>query len=465
MAGTAAGQAIAILAAPLLTRVYTPEEFGAFGVYLAIVSVAAVVVALRYDAALPIPDGDEDAVDLLALAGLTTIAMSLVVGVGIWLIADRLITDPSTPVQVLAWLIPLGLLLTGFQQILTFWATRREAFVENARSNLLQGATLSGAQLLLGVLGAGASGMGAGYVLARVSGVCALAPTVDATHRHLLRHVTAAGLRAAAVRHRRFPLFAMPASLLNSLSVQAPVLVLAALFEATVVGWYSITVRVLQLPGTIIGNAVGQVFYARVSQSDPAGRALATTMVYRSLVVLGTGPVILLVVAGSEIFAVVFGEAWRGAGDYARWLAPWLLLVFVTSPLATLAYVTERQRTELAFQAALLVTRIATLAAGAAIGGATLSIALYGTASAALWAVYLVWLLRLAGLGVAAPARYLLGEVVVAMLFATPLVLAVSVHAPTPVWLVVGAITLAGMLARSLRVVRKLASPQAGTLV
>jgi O-antigen/teichoic acid export membrane protein len=457
MVGTAAGQAIMILASPLLARVYTPDQFGAYGVYVALVSIAAVVVALRYDAALPLPAEDDEAVDLLALSAIVAVVMSLLIGLAVWLAVTQFIADPSSPLRALAWLMPLGLLLTGFQQILTFWATRQEAFRESARSNLLQGATMSATQLALGVLGAGTDGLGSGYVLARATGVASLAPTVNAAHLRLLRRISLGRLRTVAVRHRRFPLFALGASLLNSASVQAPVLVLAALFEATVVGWFSITVRVLQLPGTILGNAVGQVFYARVSRSDLATRASTTRMVYRSLLVLGTGPMALLVIGGEEAFALVFGEAWRGAGLYARWLAPWLLIVLVTAPLSSLVYVANRQRTELGFQALLLVTRVATLVAGAELGGATVSIALYGAGSAGMWAAYLVWLLRVGGVGIADPLRWLVREVVIALLLTSPLVLASALSLPVWAWVVAAVASITCMVPRALRVVREIA--------
>jgi O-antigen/teichoic acid export membrane protein len=274
-----------------------------------------------------------------------------------------------------------------------------------------------------------------------------------------LRGLSIGRLRSVAALHRRFPFYALPAALLNSVSVQAPVVVLAALFEATVVGWFSITVRVLQVPGTIIGNAVGQVFYARVSRSDLVARAETTSMVYRSLVVVGTGPIVLLVVGGANAFALVFGEAWRGAGLYAAWLAPWLMLVLVSSPLSTLVFVADRQRTELGFQTLLLVMRIATLIVGAAIGGSSMSVALYGAGSAALWLGYLIWLLRLGGVGLSSELRWLLREVAVAVLLSAPFTLASLLDLPTIAWATAGLVSLACMTPRIASVLRDLTRP------
>ena len=453
-AGTAGGQAITILASPFVSRLYTPEQFGTFGVYLALVSIAAAVVALRYDAALPLPTTEVEAVDVLALSFLLTMGLSVLAGFALWLAVDYLAVAAVAPAtQAFLWLMPIGLFLTGLQQILTMWATRRQAFGASAQSSVLQGATQTASQLVLGLLGAGSVGLTAAYVLARASGVGRLAFTIASVDWRLLRGVSVARLRAAAFRYRRFPLYSLWSSLLNTISVQAPILLLAALFDATVVGWFSITVRVLQLPGTIVGNAVGQVFYARVSRSDLPDVAHTTTTVYRSLVALGTGPMVLLAIGGEEAFALVFGEAWRGAGQYAQWLAPWLLLVFVTAPLSTLVYVRERQRAELAFQIVLLSARVGTLVMGAAIGSATLAIALYGVSSAALWGAYMVWLLRIGGAGTRGPLRWLVRELAVGAALATPLVAATILNAPAFAWAVIAAGCLGMMILRALRVV------------
>jgi O-antigen/teichoic acid export membrane protein len=455
--GTAGGQAIAILASPFLSRLYTPDEFGTFGVYLALVSIAAVAVSLRYEAAIPLPDGEDEAIDVLVLTFLVTIGMTVLTGLILWLAVENVAVPPEF--RRLLWLMPIGLGLTGLQQILTFWAIRRQVFGASAQSSIAQGATQAASQLALGVVGAGSAGMALGYVLARVSGIGRLAFTIGAADWRLMRRVSVGRLRAAAVRYRRFPLFALWSSLLSIISQQAPILILAAMFDATVVGWFSITVRVLQLPSAIVGNAVGQVFYARVSRSDLSDITLTTTMLYRSLVTLGAGPMWLLAFGGEAAFSLVFGDAWREAGRYAQWLAPWLLLDFVTTPLSPLAYVRDRQLAVVVFQGLLLGARVGALVLGAAIGGSAVAIALYGLSSALLMAAYLVWLLWIGGVGTQRPLRWFIRELIVGVILAAPLLAATIVNVPALGWVGVATACLALMVLRGLRAIRKLTHP------
>lgn len=450
--GTAAGQAIIIAGSPILLRLYTPDEFGAFSVYLAVISIGAIVVTLRYEAAIPLPESEGEALDVLALAVLATVSISALVGLVAWLIAANVVvvTVPTT-MRAMLWLLPLGLLLVGLQQTFTLWATRLTAFGTSARSSIAAGGAGTASQIALGVPATGVIGLVLGYLFGRLGGIIVLIRTIGSSRRAALRGTSTSRLRAVAARHRRFPLYALWAALLNTASVQAPVLLLAAMFDTTVVGWFSITVRVLQLPSTLVGSAVAQVFYARISREDRSDVAATTRVVYGSLVALGAGPMVLLAVGGQQLFALVFGEAWAEAGTYAQWLAPWLLLVFVTSPLSTLVFVRERQRTDLVFQALLLGMRTATLVAGAALGSATLAIVMFGVVSAVLWGGYMLWLLRIGGVGVQQPLWWLTRNVMVALLLSTPLLALSLAGVRGFVWAILGMATLGVLLLRARR--------------
>lgn len=449
--GTAGGQAIAIVVAPFLSRLYTPSEFGTFGVYLAVVSIIAVAASLRYESALPLPADDSEAVDLMAVSFLITLALSLVITIGLFVVGGVLSPAVPATLRPLLWLMPIGILLTGIQQVLTFWAIRRQAFGASGQSSIIQGATQAASQIALGLLSASSLGLAIGYVLARVGGVVRLLPTVEGAHWRALRGLSPRRLRAVAGAYRRFPLFALWSSLLSNISLQTPILVLAALFNATIVGWFSITVRVLQLPSNVIGLAVGQVFYARVSQSDAADLARTSSALFRSLVALSAGPMWLLAFGGQYAFALVFGDAWQGAGLYAQLLAPWLLLDFVTSPLSPLAYVRNRQPALVAFQGLLLGSRIGALVAGAALGGADLAMVCYAVTSTVLVGAYLVWLLRVGGVGTRAPMLCLARELAIGLVLSLPLLALTVLVVPAVAWLAVAVASLAIMVLRAVR--------------
>ena len=85
-----AGHQLVVLTSPVLTRLYTPEDFGVLAVYASIVSVLVVVTSLRYELAIPLPADDNTAANLLLLALAIVVALTLLNGLGIWLLGGRI---------------------------------------------------------------------------------------------------------------------------------------------------------------------------------------------------------------------------------------------------------------------------------------------------------------------------------------------------------------------------------------
>ena len=457
--GTAAGQAIIVLASPILLRFYQPDQVGVFSLFLSLITLGTVIVTLRYDAALPLPSDSHEATDLLILSILVTVVMTALLAIAGYLLAPSIgaAAGSSTTVVTLWPLIAAGSLLSGLQQILSLWATRVQAFGPQAASNVAAAATQSASQTLLGWLGVTGVGLPVGYMAGRVAWIATLVVSASSARTASWQIPSAKRLVAVADRYRRFPLFTMPSSVLNALSAQAPVLLLTALFDLTVVGWFSLTLRILYLPGTLIGAAVGQVYYARIGRVDRIQSVPVTTGVFRGLLTIGTGPLVVLAIAGQDLFAILFGEQWREAGRYAQWMAPWLLLVFIAIPLAPMVLVRGRQRTELVFQFALLVVRVTTLLAGWALHSPAAAVALFAFGSSALYGGYLVWLLRLSGLGTRLPIRWFTREIVISLLLAAPLIAVGLAGVQGPAWVAAVAATILLMTIRVFRAVRRFA--------
>ena len=108
-------------------------------------------------------------------------------------------------------------------------------------------------------------------------------------------------------------------------------------------------------------------------------------------------PTIILMLSGPALFALVFGDQWREAGRFAQWMAPWVYMVFVTSPLSQLFSVLEKQAQGLVFNTVLFTTRTGGLLLGASRGDLMLAVALFSVAGALCWLVFLIWIIRSSG--------------------------------------------------------------------
>ena len=364
--GTASGQAIVMLAAPVLTRVYTAEHFGYLALYTSIVALVAVVGALRYQVAIPLPEDDIDGLALVVLSSLVTVATTVLATTAIVLGGPAFLELLGvTRIAPYVWLVPLGLMGTGAHQILSYWAIRLGAIRALATTKIAQGAALAVAQIGFGIVGLGAMGLMMGDALGRAAGSITLARrTLGA--RSVDARTLAARIPAVAARYRRFPLLSAGSSLLNSAGLQLPPILLLAAYGPEAAGLFAFTVRIVGVPLQLIGTSVSQVYTGEAAGAAREGGGGVMDL-YRTtagrLALVATPIAGALALFGPALFAWVFSESWRTAGAYAQALAPMLFLQMIASPLSQTLNVLERQDLQLGWDAARLIVVIGVLAA------------------------------------------------------------------------------------------------------
>ena len=398
--GAALGQALSLLAAPFITRLYTPEDFGVLAVYASFLGIFSVIAGLRYELAIPLPEDDKDALNILVLTLGVVFCNSVLVGLGTWLFGSQVLVFANAQViEPYLGLLPLGVLMVGTYQAFNYWAVRKKTFSQLARTRLNQGIGSVLTQVGLGLFGTGPIGLILGQVVGQAAGVGTLARSAYESSSSLLKDIRLTALRREARRYKRFPMFTTWAGFANTLSTQLPTLLFAALFSPEVAGLYMFANRILSVPLGLVGNAVGQVFHGRAAAVRRSGELADETLsAFKQLVRLGLAPLTLLIVGAPEIFMLLFGEAWRFSGTYAQWLLPSVILTFITSPLSTLVSVMEYQVQGLVFQFSLLSARVAAVLLAAFLGSSALAVGLYGVLSFMVYLGFMVWLMKAVGI-------------------------------------------------------------------
>ena len=270
--GTAIGQLLLFLAVPVLTRLYTPADYGALAVYSSTLTVLVVLASLRYEAAILLPQDEDTAASLLALTFLLLAVTAAIVSLLVWLAGDAFVAVVKVPaLRPYRWLLPVGFIGAGMYQALSYWAIRRGEFGRVARTKLSQGVGQVVSQVGLGAAGAGAPGLLIGDVIGRVAGGGGLALLALGGRSHA--RVTRASVLSAASRYRRFPLLTTWSGLLNVGSLQLPSILFSASFGAAAAGLYALSFKMLVLPTMLVGQAVGQVFLSRAAPLAGGTRA------------------------------------------------------------------------------------------------------------------------------------------------------------------------------------------------
>lgn len=381
MTGTAAAQVLTTAAAPILTRLFAPDDFGVLGVFLAISGIVANVAALRYEMAIVIPEDDDDAVNVLGLALSCVAIVSLLVAAVVtagrsWL--AELMRAPSLAAYL--WMAPLYIAGSGAYLALNYWSTRKKSFSRLSISRVFRSLGVVVTQLAAGIGKAGAGGLVLGQVLGQglASVVLGLQVWRDDWHR-IRNSLSIARISELARRYSHFPLFSGPQTLLNSISQATPAFMFGALFGPTVVGLYWFTHRLLMLPTDLIGQSVRQVFFQRAAELHNSGQDVHRVLLKATLGLAGIAlPVVVAFgTAGPWLFGFIFGSEWETAGSYARWMVLWWASYFVNPPSVMLVPVFGLQKQHMIYEIMLLAARIGSIVLGAVLGNASTAIALF----------------------------------------------------------------------------------------
>jgi len=346
MTGTTIAQAIPIAISPILTRIYTPEDFGLFAFYMAIASIVSVIATGRYELAIMLPEKEEDALNIAALSGLITVFVSLISFAVIFVFNHQIVLWIEKP-EVSNWLylIPCSVLVAGLYQSFNYWHNRSKNYKVLAKNRIIQSSTTGLSQSGLGLINTGAGGLIFGGLAGQSLSCCYLARKIYVGDRTCFRGLSLDRMKSMARKYINFPKVDVPTTLINIASSQIPNILLTSLYSPVFAGYYYLTQRVLQAPITLISSSVLDVFKQRASEDyKKLGNAKEIyKKTFLALMLMGCAPSIVLFFVVEDLFVFVFGEAWRVAGTYAQILLPALFLRFMANPLSFMFYVAEKQ--------------------------------------------------------------------------------------------------------------------------
>jgi len=355
LGGTATAQAINILGALAITRIYAPAEFGLFASWLVITNILTNCLSHMLEHTFGLePDGDERSVLVMATVAVSLVtAMAVAVFVlifywlGIYFFNDSMINIPP----VLWWLLMPQSLGATLLLVWQSWAANDGNLRYLVQIRISQAAFIAALQITAGIMQPNVSSLAvaqtAGVLLS--VGMCwYLMPLrIPVKFSVLLRH-----MRYYWSKYRRFPLLALPANLVGVTADRLPVLLIAGRFGAEIAGYYALVVRVMATPIALLGGAVLDVFKRSAAEERNATGSCqhAYKRTFYLLLILSAILVVVVWFFASEFFVFFFGEQWAIAGNMVLWLLPMSATIFVASPLSYVFFIMQKQGVNLCWQ-------------------------------------------------------------------------------------------------------------------
>jgi O-antigen/teichoic acid export membrane protein len=379
--GTTFAQIVTILASPILTRLYTPEEFGTWALLISITTIIGIIACMRYEFSIMLPESDKEAINLLGLSLSIVCLMTALTILPIYFFKDEIVLVLNSPqLENYLWMIPIFIFVNGTFQALNYWNSRTKHFKRLSFAQVSRSLSTTGTQIVSGLIRYPLTG---GLIIGSLVGYIVSTLTLGGQIWRDDKNFIKANLHPQKFvqglkRYKKFPLIDTWSALLNSISWQLPAFLLAFYFSPAVVGFYSIGFRILQLPMSFIGSSLSQVFFQRASVANSQGNldSLVET-VFKILVIIGLFPILTLTFIGKDVFSVIFGSSWAEAGVYAQILSIWAFVWFISSPLSSIYVVMEKQQFGLKFNIFNFITRLLSLVIGGIMGSARVALILF----------------------------------------------------------------------------------------
>lgn len=351
--GTTLAQLISIGAAPILYRIYSKEDYGTLGLYLAISSVLGVFSNMNYAEAILLEKKDDDAKVVLWLNRFINMLFAAIIAllvVPVSEVAANWLGNPS--IRFWLYLLPVSVFFGGQNAILRVWANRKMEYKLLAINGIVNALAVPIVSISIGYFVMGPLGLFVGLLVGQITPSLFLLFTLsrkDDINSSVYR--TKKGWVDALKKYKKFPIYGVPAGLLGRLTNQMPVFLISSFLGPAVVGLYNLSTRLLSLPVQVIGESVSEVFRQRATKDALEG---ALNKTYRktlfSLLGISVIPALIILLFGPDIFGFVFGSEWRESGEIAQVLMILYLAKFIVSPLTYIYILRQKLEEDLVLQ-------------------------------------------------------------------------------------------------------------------
>lgn len=344
MTGTVIAQVFSVLISPILTRIYTPEEMGDLNIYLRAVGFLSAVATARYELSLPLPKKEEHAYLLYRLS--IRISIYVLLGSCFLFFVYFLFTKFDIKTVNLAVFTLISSVFLVLINLGTNWAIRKKQFKKISTSRMLNSISSNLLRWLFGVMGMGSFGLLiaslVGYVLSSLTFFKEWFK-IDKANRSFRSD---GKTKVLMNTYREFPAINLPHVMVDLGKDLLLAFFMVFFFSKDVFGWYSHSYAILQMPISIIGISIGQVFFNRAAEivnngGSTLGLLKKTIGVLFAISII---PFTVLFFFGTPMFSFVFGKEWAQAGHFSEIMSIWFFMNFLNSVISTLPTILHRQK-------------------------------------------------------------------------------------------------------------------------
>lgn len=367
MTGTGLSQVITIGITVILTRMYTPEHFGLFALFISVFSIVGNPATGKYDKAILLPKEEKDSIHLTIISIGLSVIYALVILVVFILFRHQLALKLGDP-ELSNWLllIPLFIISNSVANSLLVWLNKHKKYAPIAKGRVFKSSITAVVNIVFALIVA----TGGGLILGEIFGIMSMAiyfcfiSFKNGFLNNLI--ISRDNIKRLLKKYKDFPKYNIPSNLINIISAQLPVILLISFFGAATVGFYSLTKRVLDAPMNLMSSAIMEVFRQKAAE-DFLNKGNCTDVLLstvKKLAIISIVPFAIFFFFAPSIFELVFGTEWRFAGEIARVLSFMYAAQFICIPITYVYNIADKQKENFILHIYMLVSTFLSLYLG-----------------------------------------------------------------------------------------------------
>ncbi|HCY6851794.1 TPA: type 8 capsular polysaccharide synthesis protein Cap8K [Staphylococcus aureus] len=342
-------QVILIITTPIITRLYSPAEFGEFTIFSNIAMILIPIINARYDLLIVNAKNDRSANILSQISFLISLLILLI------LIPILAISAWLYPNFILDFIfIIIMLFLVSLTNIFTNYLNKERKYKVLSLINVFRAGSMALLQIIFGLLSLGSLRLIIGFSLSYITGIT-LGYKTFKKHFNIVRNKEET--KALFLENKNQLVYSTPSILLNSLSFSVVVFFIGILYTNTEVGIYGMAIRVLGIPVTIISLGLSKIFMQQANDYYiERGNFRNLLLKFSStLVIVSIILYVPLYLFSEELVNILLGHSWVDAITVIKIVIPLFVIRLIVSTVSLSVIVLQKQQLELILQALFLI--------------------------------------------------------------------------------------------------------------
>lgn len=337
---------------PIITRLYTPAEYGQYALFNSLVVNIALFSSLKYTETIVLAETREQRNNAISLSFSAVIIFSALTAAGVFTFYEPLSNffDVNDGGEFL-YFIPLGVLITCTLEIVVTINVRQKKFLNNGFAGFLNNVSARFFNILYALLFKSQTfGLIAGDFVGKLVGIAGVLSSYRIflrSSKEFVRSVSLKGMMFIAQKYKSFPLYFLPSSVLIYLSGHLPLYFFQTKYSSAAVGAYALASSMLEIFNRLIPYALSPVFLQKATElknTSPHHLAERSFKLFGYMLLLATLLFSGFALVGDRLFPFVFGKEWTTAGTYVAILSVPYAFNFVAVSLSEIYNVMGRQR-------------------------------------------------------------------------------------------------------------------------